>query len=269
MGGAGEVTAGAAAASVNWSADPTPRALFDVGNSRIKAAVFDGELWRCTACASPNAAWLRATLGALPPQRLAVSSVHPHRLSRLLLALSKRKLPAPRAFASNGGLFRLGVLKSGVDTPESTGADRILGAFAARRRAAGGAVLMVGCGTAMTVNVVDADGVFRGGAILPGLKMLADSLARNTAALPRVELTEWPTFPGASTAAALRAGIAAAAVGGLEKSIALLQAAVGPAKLFLGGGDAEFFAPHFPRATVAPHLVLEGLDLVAAEFPAP
>lgn len=66
-----------------------------------------------------------------------------------------------------------------------TGQDRLLGALAAHR-ITGQACVVVDAGTAVTVDFVDGEGTFQGGAIAPGVQMSLDALARTSDALPKV-----------------------------------------------------------------------------------
>jgi len=92
-----------------------------------------------------------------------------------------------------------------VERPGEVGPDRLVNGYAAARLY-GQPVVVVDCGTATTVDAVDASGAFVGGAIAPGLMMGLDGLAARTARLPPVE----PRLPdraiGRDTAAAIIAG---------------------------------------------------------------
>ena len=93
--------------------------------------------------------------------------------------------------------------------PAQLGADRWASLCAARRRSLADdlfppACVVVNAGTAVTVDALDADGVFRGGLILPGLRLMLRALAENTAAL-KVAPGEMRPFPD-NTADALYSG---------------------------------------------------------------
>src|SRR5207237_4738954 len=106
-----------------------------------------------------------------------------------------------------------------VDEPDAVGIDRVFGAIAAKSMVpAGTPAITVDVGTAVTVNLIDADGVFRGGAIFPGPRLMGLVLHQHTAKLPLIDLREIPNDdpPGKNTAGAIRAGIAAALMGGAE-----------------------------------------------------
>ena len=153
-----------------------------------------------------------------------------------------------------------------VESPEMVGHDRLLNALAATRRNAGGNAVVISAGTAVTVDLVDG-GVFRGGAIFPGLNLMARSLHENTARLPLVEIVPPFRYPGTHTEEAIRTGILFSVCGGIERFIAgLPKASIG--KIFLTGGDAELIAHHLYMTPdiVDPHLTLEGIRLLST-FP--
>ncbi len=77
-------------------------------------------------------------------------------------------------------------------SPETLGLDRLAAAVGAATLFPGRNVLVIDCGTALTIDTVTADGVFRGGCISPGLRMRLRALHDYTAALPLCEPSEWP-----------------------------------------------------------------------------
>ena len=56
------------------------------------------------------------------------------------------------------------------------------------------ACVVVNAGTAVTIDALDVDGVFRGGLILPGLRLMLQALAENTSA-PQGAAGRIPAFP--------------------------------------------------------------------------
>ena len=149
-----------------------------------------------------------------------------------------------------------------VDLPEQVGKDRLANALAYRTlrlpmvKKPG---LLVDAGSAMTVDLVDGDGVFRGGAILPGLAMMTNSLNYYTTRLPLVELPAEPSMqPGRHTAEAIQVGIGAAAIGAIRS---LRQAYGADTQLILTGGDAAWLKRAIPDGEVWPAMTLEGIRL--------
>ena len=112
-------------------------------------------------------------------------------------------------------------IKVAVERPDWVGIDRLAGAVAANRlRDPKKAAIVVGVGTAITVDLLSADGVFRGGAILPGIAMSARALDEFTDLLPRSpadELAIQPPALGTSTMAAIQSGLYWGAVGAIRE----------------------------------------------------
>lgn len=151
------------------------------------------------------------------------------------------------------------------DTPNTLGADRWLGALAAHRRY--GRAIVVDCGSATTVNLVAADGTFRGGPIAPGVSAFLEGMAAVTPALPRPDVLAEPMMPPRSSQAAVDAGVLVGYCGLVERLVAdLLRAAGGPAQVVVTGGRAELLRKHSRlRVAHVPDLVHQGLRVLALE----
>jgi type III pantothenate kinase len=157
-----------------------------------------------------------------------------------------------------------------VDQPERVGIDRLLAAFSANRlRRADRAAIVVDLGTAITVDLVEADGAFAGGAILPGIATAARALEEQTDALPRVPLEildKPPDALGKSTVPAIESGIYWGTIGAIRELIAQLSNPLPmPPDIFITGGASARVAElwngeHAIRHM--PHLVLSGIALV-------
>lgn len=148
-----------------------------------------------------------------------------------------------------------GVRNTYVD-PTRLGADR-WAALVGARAVHGQAALVVTSGTATTADVLDRDGVFQGGVILPGLELMRMSLARDTAQLPfadgRFEATP------RRTADAIATGCLHAQIGAIERMFRLLADDPG-AVCLLNGGAAGSLAPLLEcPLRLVDNLVLEGL----------
>ncbi|MFO0863784.1 MAG: type III pantothenate kinase [Gemmataceae bacterium] len=119
---------------------------------------------------------------------------------------------------------------------------------------AGKSAFLVDAGSAVTVDVVDDAGRFRGGAILPGLRLMANTLHRMTALLPLVSVEERYDPPGRSTVPAMQAGIFHAVLGGIESLLRSMRSNFGDEGILLvGGGDADpRAAPQHPMPWSGP-----------------
>ncbi len=202
----------------------------DVGNSAVKTALFR------------DARPIRRGR----PDRVAVSSVNPPLLRDWMPRLKAHGVPVHLA----GRDFRVPM----ATLCRGAGTDRLLGAYAAWLRCRG-PVLVVDAGTAVTLNLVDARGRFRGGAILPGPGLMLRSLSGGTARLPSIRPGEAP-FPAPDTRGAMRAGVAMACRGAMREA---MREAGGRPRVFLTGGGRGLLRGISPGITEAPFLVLEGL----------
>ena len=129
---------------------------------------------------------------------------------------------------------------SAVDST-TIGADRLANAVAALDY--GVPALVLDCGSAVTIELVDENLRFLGGAIAPGRKMLREALHLKTAQLPEIPLSSrLPVFPGPNTAEALRFGIDRGAAGAARELIEACEKCYGKFNKIVTGGDSEFFA---------------------------
>jgi len=191
-------------------------------------------------------------LAADMAQPVIVASVNPPALERL------RRIAASLLVA--GADFPIPI-KTDVDQPERVGTDRLLTALAAYRRF-NRECIVVDFGTAITVNAVRADGTFAGGAIFPGLAMMARALSEGTALLPAVQAPTAAPLAGRNTEEAIAAGILRGAAGAVTGLIAAARRVVGTdARVVLTGGAAPVVADLLPTdcRTVIQNLLFEGL----------
>lgn len=147
--------------------------------------------------------------------------------------------------------------------PERLGPDRLAAAVAAVARGVA-PVIVVSLGTATVVDAVSRQREYLGGAVAIGLETGLDALARNTAALPKVEAAP-PAAPiGRDTEECLRAGAVLGAVGVVEELAARMRAQVGEdAPMVLTGGHAPLISQFLrSKHQVVPTLTLEGAALI-------
>jgi len=149
-----------------------------------------------------------------------------------------------------------------VDQPSEVGMDRVANAIAAVRRFPDQPILIADFGTATTVCAISAEAAFLGGAIMPGSKMMAESLAQNTALLPIVESSKPACALGKNTVTNIQSGVYYGQLGGVQRLIADIQQQVFqgmPVAILLTGGNAALFQEAFPNACFEPYLTLHGL----------
>lgn len=148
----------------------------------------------------------------------------------------------------------------GYSTPETLGMDRVAAAVGGWTIHPGHNLLIVDVGTAVTYDVVTADGCFACGNIAPGIGMRLKALEHFTAKLPQVDSRgETPAF-GVSTETAMRSGAVFGVVGEIMYYLSKLP---DDTKLVITGGWGTDIARHLTvKATIKPCLVSIGLNSI-------
>lgn len=152
------------------------------------------------------------------------------------------------------------------DTPGTLGLDRVAASVAAAGLCRGEAVMVVDAGTAMTIDIVDRDGRFRGGNIAPGLSLRFQSLHDFTGQLPLVASDgPVPEF-GSDTHTAIRAGVVRGAACEITGAFRNAAGLFDVARLVISGGDAPILLPllenDIKNIIVVHDIVSLGLDLI-------
>lgn len=135
-------------------------------------------------------------------------------------------------------------LKIGYATPETLGFDRIAICTGALGLYPGHPLLVIDSGTCITFNYVDAEGVFLGGNISPGLEMRFKGLRHFTARLPLVEASERYGGMGHTTEEAIRNGVMDGMLFEVENYIRRFLETFDDGKVLLTGGNSYFLENH-------------------------
>lgn len=242
--------------------------VVDVGNSRMKWALRGPRGWVAKGAVANQ------DIGSLavrdwqtlerPARAVGVNVAGEAARVRVEGQLARWRLPMEWLSASAEG----GGVTNRYAVPAQLGADRWASLVAARRRAVAAHAsaplpcVVVNAGTAITIDALDADGVFRGGLILPGIGLMLRALADNTAAL-RAAPGHYAEFP-TTTPDALFSGAVQAACGAIEQMRARLQRDGLDITCYLAGGSAAEIAPRIPGPVeVVDSLVLEGVLVLA------
>lgn len=231
----------------------------DCGNTRIKWGLRTGDAWIAQGALPSAEAEALDELLPETPTRVVACNVAGAAVAQAIV-LAADRLHAPLSWA-HAHARQCGV-SNGYEQPTQLGADRwsaLVGAWHLQR----GACLVVGSGTATTIDALDAGGVFLGGLILPGLALMRAALATNTAGLPHAE-GHYRDLPG-NTDDAIASGCLQATLGAIERMFAHVGTAPGACCLLTGGAATEL-APllTLPHRRVD-NLVLEGLAAIAAD----
>lgn len=240
--------------------------ILEVGNSHVSAATaVQGQIRTHERFRRDQAsAILDYTLQcwkALPEDRLkalVAASVVPEVLDSLRDPLSEQ-LDTPILVVGHD-LHR--PMSLAVEAPEKVGIDRVCSAAAAHE-VIGRACVVASFGTAITIDCVNEEGVFMGGAILPGLGLQAQSLHDGTAALPLVTMQDPVGVYGANTDEAIRHGIVFGVAGALREITERYATELHSwPQLVVTGGNAELVARHCDFIdNIVPDLCLRGIAL--------
>lgn len=241
--------------------------LFDLGNTRLKYAPLldDGQIGDIVAVAHDGAA-LPATWNAALPAQFNAAALTTVGASTLRIQLIDALTTHCARISIARTVSRFGDLRIAYPQPDTLGADRFLAMLGARVRAtrartAAGATpsLVVGVGTAITLDLVDTDGQHRGGRIAPSPALMREALHARATQLPEHGGTA-VAFAD-NTLDALRSGCDGAALGLIRDAMAAATTLTGQSPtLLLHGGGIDALKDHLPRdSIIAPALVLEGL----------
>jgi type III pantothenate kinase len=154
-----------------------------------------------------------------------------------------------------------------IDEPDKVGTDRVVSAAAAYA-VAQDTVVVADFGTAVTIDLVDANGIFKGGVICPGFEISAKALKENTAQLPNIKVTRPKAPYGKNTADAINCGLYYSIVGALQEVIRRYAEEIGkwPQTVITGAGakviagDCDFIDNYVPN------LVLKGIVLAYQKY---
>ncbi|BBB64575.1 type III pantothenate kinase [Undibacterium sp. YM2] len=262
--------------------------LIDAGNTRIKWALADikavpaGSAPTRAPTPAPAPVWqqiasvshaeldtLKTCWQGMRFTRALISNVAGASIKEKLTALLQEVQPDLHInwFASQEDIAGL---HNGYRNPAQLGCDRLASMIGAHYLFPQQSLIVATCGTATTVDAVTTDGVFKGGMILPGLKLMAESLARNTAQLPQVaESTEIAKVFADNTDQAIVSGCISAQVGAIARAFNTLeQQEKKTVNCVISGGAASYLLHHLgiPYQYVD-NLVLTGLFVVAQSSP--
>jgi len=236
--------------------------LFDLGNTRLKCApLLDDRVGEVIALPHREAD-LAAALEQALPARIDVAYVASVANEELRVALLQALTARARRIALARTQKAFGDFRIAYAQPHKLGVDRFLAMLAVHARRDGPTVLC-GVGTALTIDLLDAQGQHLGGRIAPSPTLMREVLHERAPHLP-VQGGDFAAF-ARDTEDALASGCEGAALALIESSRDAAQRQLGlPARLIVHGGGADELAARLPDAIRLPNLVLEGLAIWAA-----
>lgn len=240
----------------------------DVGNSNITIGVFDQDDLICTYRMNTKVRRTSDEYGFMLHYFLENAKIKTEQIEGVIVS---SVVPKVMHSFRNGIVKFIGIeplvigpgVKSGVsvqlENPRSVGADRIADVAGAIQEY-GTPLLVVDFGTATTYDYVDADGVFKAGAIGVGIESGANALWGQTAQLPEVEIKKPRSVMGRNTQTAMQAGIFYQFLGGFEKTVEAFRKECGDFKVIATGGLGRVICQHTDYIDVYdPNLIFKGL----------
>ena len=237
----------------------------DNGNTSVKVAFFIGTqivatnrfirrdarlLDRFISTYKPDTAIVCSTAADGPSQR--IEQLAEQRCRRMLRLTHETPMP----------------IRLGYRTPQTLGRDRIataVGAWSiARRLDSASDVLIIDAGTAITYDLVTADGCFVGGNIAPGMALRFKALHEHTGRLPLVQPDGDTPMVGYDTETAIRSGVILGLLGEVKSYIADIKLSHPNLMVFLTGGDGRLLHTRLADKNIiySEHLAAEGLNRI-------
>lgn len=244
----------------------------DVGNTNMVFGLYDKETLRGAFRISTIAERTSDELGMqivqyyyfhnIDPQKteaVVIASVVPPVMYTLISAIRKYFHIQPVIVGQD---VEIGI-ENQYYNPREVGADRLVNAVAAVRLY-GAPLIIVDIGTAITFDAVDANGVYQGGAIFPGIKISMEALFLKASKLPRIDIRRPPYAIGKTTVQSMQSGAVRGYVGALTGIIIDMQKELGGnAKVIATGGMGRMMSEYCNLIhQVNPNLTLEGLRMI-------
>ena len=244
----------------------------DVGNSNNVIGLFSGEKllthWRI------RTEWNRTAdeYWVLIKEFILLNNVETETIDDIIIACVVPPLvPILQGMAKKYFLCEPLIVGPGVKTgisilyrnPSEVGADRIVNSVAAFEKY-GGPLIIVDFGTATTFDVVSNKGEYLGGSIFPGVQISLEALFKNTAKLPRVDMTLPEKVIGKSTVESLRSGAVYGFSGMVEAIVRQIKDELGQnARVIATGGVLDWITNKTSVIdTLDPFLTLDGLRII-------
>lgn len=228
----------------------------DIGNTRIKAAVFN-QHYLVEEIIISQTNDLEIFINNHKPQHAVMCAVG-QGADEVAKFITQQNMPLLRVTYQTNFPF---VVQ--YQTPETLGMDRLAGIAAAQHLYTTQNCLVIDAGTCITYDFISAIGNYQGGAISPGLTMRLKAMHEFTHKLPEPELT-WPDdFEGKSTHHSLLSGVCFGVADEINGKITRYTQHYGHLQVLLCGGDAVMLAKHIKNNIfAAPSLVLMGLNQI-------
>lgn len=221
----------------------------DAGNTQTVYGIWDGSRWLAHWRRNTDGAetedelgvWLRGLfdLSGIPLQidRVVAATVVPA-IQTSVTRLCEKWLHAPVSFLERGDQVGLAV---DYEPKSAVGPDRLANALGALQKHSA-PIIVVDFGTATTFDVVDREGTYAGGAILPGIEVASAALVGRTSRLPRFDLRAPERAIGKNTIESLQSGLMLGYAGAIDALAHRIDGELGGGSTIIAtGGLGQIF----------------------------
>ncbi|MBK9736054.1 MAG: type III pantothenate kinase [Saprospiraceae bacterium] len=230
--------------------------IIDIGNSRTKIAVFDGDIMLFSE-----------VLTRLKVKHLQAIK-EKFNIDAVILSNTGEIVTSTYDYLKNNFILFWHLdhlsplpIKNLYETPQTLGKDRLAAAVGAFYKFHGANCLIIDLGTCITLDFISEKGEFLGGNISPGIRMRLKAMNRYTAKLPLVDIDIPESLFGTNTKNALQNGAVKGAFREIETFINEVSTKYDVINVILTGGDAHLFEKYTKnKIFVSPNLILEGLN---------
>ena len=247
--------------------------VFDVGNTNTVIGLYsEGKLvknWRISSCKQTMDEAGSKISGLLFTSGISKDKIKACVYSSVVPPLDDVYISAVRDYVGCECIIvSVPTIKSGIEIkiPEknSLGADRLLNIIAGRYKY-GSPLIVVDLGTAITIDVLDCNGDYIGGAISPGMELAANSLFSNAALLPKVSLNVAPRYIATDTEGAIQSGVVLGTVGIVDSLLrgTVKELGTDNCKIVVTGGYSRVYTKYSELECILdPELTLDGMKII-------
>ena len=246
--------------------------VMDVGNTNIKAAVFDGKKlvkrWRCaTNPLMTSDQYGIIMMDLFRYHQLDSEKIEGIMISSVVPAINYTIEHMCRDYFHRDAKVLSPGMKTGLniryENPRELGSDRIANAVATAELY-GGPCIFIDFGTATTFGVISENHDFMGGAISPGLRMMNRALATGTAKLPEIELQMPQTVIGRTTVTNIQSGILVGYIGMIGNIVNHMKMEIGRKTRVIATGGMSYLIRENSDVIdeINPDLTLTGLRII-------
>lgn len=247
--------------------------VIDVGNTNITLGVFEETNMKASFRLTTNTARTSDEYGLILCDLLKARSINTTDIHSVAIATVVPKLMHSLV---SGIIKYLGItplivgagtktgIKISATNPKEVGADRVVDAVAAYE-IYGGPVLVIDFGTAITYDLITADGSFVAAVTCPGLRISANALWTETAKLPEIEIAMPETILAKDTVTSMQAGLVFGCIGQTEYIVKrmLKEAGIDKCRIIATGGLGKIISDATDVIEVYdPNLTLKGLKII-------